>query len=90
MATASRDSARAAGVDYRAGVLVQELVPNSRLSRRLPPNSIITAVMDQPVRDVEEFLLALAELDLSRGGLVTVVRPDGEFATIPLAIERNN
>ena len=86
MATATTSAAQAAGVEYHAGVLVQELTLGSRLARRVPVGSIITAVMDQPVRDVEEFITALADRDLSpaRGVLVTIIEPDGDTSTVPL------
>ena len=64
MMTATASAAQEAGVEFHAGVLVQELTGGNRLSRRIPVGSIITAVMDQPVRDVEEFITALADRDL--------------------------
>lgn len=91
MTNATRDSARDAGVEYRAGVLVQEIMPNSRLSRRIAPGSIIIAVMDTPVRNVEELISALANSNLTspRGVIATAIRPDGELVNFALAIERN-
>lgn len=89
MATATKDSTRAAGVEFRAGVLLKELAPSSRLAAKVPPGSIITAIMDQPVRDVEEFIAALAEHDLSRsrGVLATIFKPDGAMMNFTLAVE---
>ncbi len=89
MTTATKDSARAAGAQYHAGVLLRELSPNSRLAARVPPGSIVTAIMDQPVADVEEFISALAEHDLSRsrGVLATIFKPDGEMINVTLSVE---
>ncbi len=91
MTNATRDTTRQAGVEYRAGVLVQELVPDSRMSRRIDAGSIIIAVMDQPVRNVEDFIAALANSNLTspRGVIATAIRPDGEMVNFALAIERN-
>jgi serine protease Do len=89
MATATRDNTRRLGVEYRAGVLLQELVPGSPLARSAPAGSIIVDVMDEPVRDVEEFITELSERDLSsrRGALAKVVTPDGQTVVVTLRVD---
>ena len=85
MTTATPEAARTANVEFRAGVLIQELTSN-RVARRVPPGSVIVSVMDEPVSDVEEFIAAMANRDLSpmEGVMVTIIEPNGDTTPVRL------
>jgi serine protease Do len=71
----------------RAGVLVQELVAGSALSREISPGAVIVEVMEHPVGSVEEFLDALQDYDLRFGALATVVDADGTVKRVRLIVQ---
>jgi len=87
MATCTPENARAAGVEYRPGVIVLE--PASRLERRAPAGTVIVSVMDHQVRSVEDLIRALSEFDLRQapGAVTNIVTPDGAFTTLSLYVE---
>ena len=77
------------GTTYIAGVLVEEVVDGSSLDGRIEVGSVIVAVMDRLVTDVDEFLLMLARYDLRqpRGVRVTFIATDGTRYTTYLTLE---
>ncbi len=79
MSTATPALADEYGVRFRTGVLVQQLVRGSELDGTMEPGSIIVAVMDRAVRDVDEFFELLENFDLrdTRGVRISFIRPDG-------------
>ncbi|MCH7797070.1 MAG: PDZ domain-containing protein [Planctomycetes bacterium] len=77
------------GTRYLAGVLVEEVVKGSSLEGRIEPGSVIVAVMDRMVTDVDDFFDLLRRYDLRRprGVRVTFVATDGSRNTTYLVIE---
>jgi S1-C subfamily serine protease len=86
MATATREAAHDAGVEFRPGVVIIE--PTVRLARKAPPGSVIVSVMDQSVRNVDELMEVLSEFSLLQppGAIANIVTPQGEFTTLPLFV----
>jgi S1-C subfamily serine protease len=77
----------AAGVPYQPGVLIESIVPGSRLAQLAEPGTMIVAVDDVPVRSVEEFYAALRMRNLLRGARVALLRPDGQLTPFLLRVE---
>ena len=68
------------GVRYSPGVLVQEVVTGSTLDGLMQPGSVIIAVMDRMVTDVDDFFSLLEQYDVRSdvGGVrVTFISPEG-------------
>ncbi|MHC4100299.1 MAG: trypsin-like peptidase domain-containing protein [Planctomycetota bacterium] len=80
MSTCTPKLADRYGVRYHAGVLVETVVEGSELDRVLEPGSIIVAVMDRAIANVQDFFELLSGYDLRdpRGVRITFIRPDGE------------
>jgi serine protease Do len=79
MATSTPELAENYDVAFQHGVLLEQTVPGSRLQRAgFGPGSIIAAVMDRPVTDVKELLIALQQHELQRGINVTIFDSDGQ------------
>lgn len=85
MTTHTRELAAEHGITYRPGVLIQELVPGSRLSRIVGPGAVIVSVEGRVVRDVDELLAVLAEQNLNLPVRVTIV--DTADRTLRVGIE---
>ena len=68
MATSTPELAEGFGAAFRPGVIIQGLVPDSRLSTLIGAGTIIVAVNDFTVGDVDEFIAALRSTDFSRQG----------------------
>ncbi len=83
MSTSTPQLARIYGVRFRAGVLIEEIIPGSQLDGRIRPGSILVAVMDAPIRDVKELFDRLGDNDV-RGVSVTFLLPDGTRADVLL------
>ncbi len=84
MSTATPELASQYGAEYKVGVTIQRLVPNSALSRYVVPGTTIIAVGNYGVEDVDGFLEALRHYDLLRGVQARVVLPNGREEAIPL------
>jgi serine protease Do len=84
MSTASPEIARRYDAEPVEGVILERLVPGSRLSMQVLPGSTIVEVWERPVRDVDEFLDALRQSDLLMGARVTVILPDGSRRSVVL------
>jgi serine protease Do len=67
------------GVAYHRGVLVEAVVQGSELDGVIEPGSIIVAVMDRPIGDLDELFARLDRYDLRPpyGVRITFIRPDG-------------
>ena len=89
MRTSSVGAARRAGVEHRAGVLIEAVVPGSTLDEQLVlPGAILIEVTGAPVRSVEEFIEVLGDYNLRRGARAVVVNPDGTAMPIVLHVPR--
>ena len=80
MATCTPNLAARYGVPFQPGVLIQRLIPGSGLEGKIDPGSIIVAVMEAPVTNVDELYGELRKHDLRRrrGVQLSVVLPDGQ------------
>ncbi len=77
------------GAEFRPGVLVAAVVPDSSLDGKIEPGSVIVAVMDRSVADEDEFFAMLERHDLSspRGVRITYITPRGRSRTTHLSLE---
>ena len=77
MSTSTRQLAGIYGVRFRRGVFIEEIIPGSQLDGRIPPGSILVAIMDAHIRDVNELFDRLSYVNVRRGVRVTFLLPDG-------------
>ena len=77
MTTSTLGLAREQDVEYHEGVLIMDVVRGSELDGfGVRPGSVIVAVRDRAIRNVDELIAALREHDLlSQGVRVTVILP---------------
>ena len=77
------------GAEFRPGVLVAAVVPDSSLDGKIEPGSVIVAVMDQPVTDEDEFFAMLERYNLrrQRGVQISYITPRGRHFHTHLALE---
>jgi serine protease Do len=88
MTTCTPMDALRLGVMHQAGVLLEEFVEGSSLSKALPRGSIIVEVEDEPVTNVNELLRELGRFNLrAHGALALVVTPDGGSKRVELRME---
>ena len=93
--TATADRAKALGVPFRRGVLIEQVTQGSDLASAVPPGSAITAIFNQPIGSVDEmytrFARALDGMSMRRmrnGGPsmvevpLTITVPDGRMLQI--------
>ncbi|MCH7603971.1 MAG: PDZ domain-containing protein [Planctomycetes bacterium] len=66
METSSRKLASQFNAEYRAGVMIKEIDPDSMLSRQAEAGWTIVSVNDIPVRDIDDFFEALGNFNLRR------------------------
>jgi serine protease Do len=89
MSTSTPDLAERFGAPFYEGVIIERLVPGSRLARQVVPGSTIIAVMDEPVANAEQFLdLLRRDHDLRLGVRVALVTPDGMPYSVTLRVEQ--
>jgi serine protease Do len=75
--TMTTDLAEKAAIDFTPGVLIGNVREGSIAEAAgLAPKQIITHVMDQPVKNKDDLLNALGDLDLSQGVRLTIVDGD--------------
>lgn len=86
MSTATPEKLREFGQGFHPGVLIEEIVPGSRLEGRLEPGSVIVSVGDRTVRSIDEFIAALS-LNLREGAHIVFRDPAGNFSTGTLEVE---
>jgi len=87
MIPSSLEAAERLGIPYRAGVILERLVPGTMLAQRVPPGSTIVSVMDYPIDDVDDFLKRLRQTNLRSGAKVRIVTPQGVSGTMWLRVE---
>ncbi len=77
------------GAEFRPGVLVAAVVPDSSLDGVIEPGSVIVAVMDQRVTDEDEFFAMLERYSLrARAGVqITYITPSGRRFDTHLRVE---
>jgi serine protease Do len=68
IATATEDRAKALGVPFRRGVLIESIDPEGQLASGIPQGSTITAIFDQPVGSLDEMYTRFARAAESQGG----------------------
>ena len=80
MATATEPIARELGVEFRRGVIIQELVQDTALAYQIAPGTVIVSVGGSDVRDVNELFEALRRFDLLRHDVrIGVYHPSGDY-----------
>jgi serine protease Do len=92
MITSTPEVAKRLEIKFHRGVVLEALVPNSPLSRRVRVGATIVEVRGRPVASVEEFVEELRRFDLRTdpfggGVLVGVIQPDGRYQPVPLRVE---
>ena len=85
MSTSTPQLAGIYGVRFRPGVLIEQIIPGSQLDGRIRPGSILVAIMDAPISNVQELFDRLSYFDV-RGVRVTFLLPDGTRADILLSV----
>lgn len=85
VATATEDRARALGVPFRRGVLIEEIDDGSELAGALPEGSTITGIFDKGVGSVDEMYTRFARGVDSQGGQRGRRRMNG-VVEVPLTI----
>lgn len=79
METNSRKLASQFSAEYRAGVMIKEIDPDSILSRQAEAGWTIVSVNDIPVRDVDEFFEALGNFNLRNGIDFDLIDTEGNY-----------
>ena len=87
METCTREVAQSMNVPYHEGVLIQELVAQTRLGRSTVPGSIIISVGRQEVRTVDDLFAALEQSDLRDPIRMLLVEPDNRMIQLLLEAE---
>jgi len=91
IATATEERARALGVPFRRGVLLEKIAADSELSETVPQGSVVTGIFNQPIGSVDQLYTRFARATDSMGarrrrGMVdvplTVTVPDGRVIQI--------
>ncbi|MCH8005249.1 MAG: trypsin-like peptidase domain-containing protein [Planctomycetes bacterium] len=85
MSTSTRQLARNYGVRFIPGVLIEEIIPGSQLDGRIRSGSILVAIMDAPISNVEELFDRLSYFDV-RNVRVTFLLPNGTRADVMLGV----
>jgi len=90
--TATEDRARALGVPFRKGVILERIAEESELAESIPAGSVVTGIFGQPIGSIDQMYTRFARATESmggrrrRGGMVdvplTVTVPDGRVLQI--------
>ena len=90
--TATEPRARALGVPFRRGVLIESLREGTPLAEDIPVGSTITAVFGQPVGSLDEFYTRVNRAVTGMGRVsrfdmpLTIVLPDGQAVQIAINV----
>jgi serine protease Do len=87
MSTSTPEGAKRAGATYLAGVLIEDIVPDSALAKRVEAGAIIIEAMGRSVRDVDGLFEVLHAIDLRGGVLLTIIKRDGKSLTMNVRVE---
>ncbi|MCH7544804.1 MAG: trypsin-like peptidase domain-containing protein [Planctomycetes bacterium] len=79
METSSRKLASQFNAEYRAGVMIKEIDPDSMLSRQAEAGWTIVSVNDIPVRDIDDFFEALGNFNLLSGIKLDLIDTEGNY-----------
>ena len=79
METNTRILAQKFRAEYRAGVMITEITPDSMLNSQAEAGWTIVSVNDIPVRDIDEFFEALSSFDLRKGVILDLIDTEGKF-----------
>ena len=88
METNSRKLASQFNAEYRAGVMIKVIDPDSMLSRQAKAGWTIVSVNDIPVLDVDEFFEALRNFDLRRAIIFDLIDTEGNYQQATVDSER--
>lgn len=90
--TATEPRARALGVPFRRGVLIESIREGTPLAEDIPVGSTITAVFGQPVGSLDEFYTRVNRAVTGMGRVsrfempLTIVLPDGQAVQIAINV----
>ncbi len=88
MATNTPKLARAFDATYTPGVMIEEVVPDSRLALSVEAGTTIVKVNDIPVSDVDQFFIVLGTIDFSRQMVIAeMMAADGRRKIVRLQVE---
>lgn len=73
-------------ITFSPGVMIDSIVPDSKLDEFAEPGYIITRVGDKSVHDIREFLGALSRYDLQKGVMIRIMNHEGGSFNVRLKI----
>ncbi len=74
------------GVRFHRGVLVEHVAPSSVYVEAIEPGSIIIAVEDETVSNLDDLYALVARHGRPRGVQITLITPDGHRERLPLVL----
>ncbi len=86
LVTSTEPKAREFGVRFHRGVLVEQVAPRSVYVEVIEPGSIIIAVEDETVSNLDDFYALMARRIRPRGVEITLITPDGNRERVPLVL----
>jgi len=91
--THTEETARRFGVPYRRGVVILDVDDRSSLAEALPEGTVIVAVMNQPVLNIDDFFTRTGRVLMQMGRgmrmrdlMLNVVDPQGREQTVPIPL----
>ena len=81
MSTSTRKLASDMRIRFTRGVMIEAIVPKSKLDDIATPGCVITRVGDISVRNIDEFFEAIDRFNLRRGVRITIKAPSGKTIT---------
>jgi serine protease Do len=91
-ATATEARAKALGVPFRRGVLIEDIEADSQLAERIPVGSTIVSVFDQSIGSVDELYTRVGRAVPNRGRAIQfelplkIVTPDGSVVQVVVQV----
>ena len=89
MDTNTRQIAQRYNSTFHEGIVIHAIVPNSHLdAQNIEAGSVIVAVNEHPVRNVDEFFDALDDYNLAREGVrADIIGPSNGLMRVRLYVE---
>ena len=81
MSTSTSKLAASMRVPFSSGVMIEAIVPKSKLDDIATPGCVITRVGEISVRKIDEFFEAIDRFNLRRGVRITIKAPNGRTIT---------
>jgi len=81
MSTSTSKLAASMRVPFSSGVMIEAIVPKSKLDDIATPGCVITRVGDILVRNIDEFFEAIDQFNLRGGVRITIKKPNGKSIT---------